>query len=320
MRRMILAVMVLSVGAVAAGPRTGWADDADALLTKGRLEADLGHRVAAAAAFAAVADDEGAPAALRAEALVRLALVRRDAGDARGARQAFERVWREYRSDRNALALLVQAVGDALPGQERWDAVWQQVVVRFGGTRSERPIRVEWPGAERSRRYGGNPINLDLKDRDLMDVFRLIADVSGRNVVVHPGIRGRVTFQAKEIRWDDALDRMLAPNGLAASEVGNVVEIGTPATLPPPRAFVGRPIDVDYESLDLVAALRDVAGQGEYEVDVPPGVQGRVTIRLVGVPWDQAFDLLVRLNGLAWKAADRTIRVGLPTDPTLKAR
>ena len=36
---------------------------------------------------------------------------------------------------------------------------------------------------------------------------------------------------------------------------------------------------------------------------------GRVFFKLDEVPWDQAFDLLVRLNGLAWTRTGDVIRV-----------
>jgi hypothetical protein len=316
MRREILTAMGLSLGWVAA-VRGG---DPAALLTQGKLDADLGNRSAAATAFAAVADDSSAPAALRADALIRLGLVRRDAGDTKGSVRAFERVWRDYRQDEEALSGLVQAVGGALPGKERWDAIWQKVVVKIDGAEGNHPsISVEWPGVPTGpRTYSGSPISLDRKDGDLVDFFRLIADVSKLNVVVHPGIRGKVTFQAKEVRWDDALDRILAANGLAVSIVGTVVEIAPPEKLPPPRRFVGAPINIDFRSLDLHEALRDIAKNGGREVDVRPGVKGRVTVKLMGVPWDQAFDLLVRLNSLAWKQQGTRIQVGLPSDPGMK--
>jgi hypothetical protein len=39
----------------------------------------------------------------------------------------------------------------------------------------------------------GTPISLDFKDGDLQDIFRLFADISGLNVVVNPGVSGKVT-------------------------------------------------------------------------------------------------------------------------------
>lgn len=292
-----------------AGPAS--AEDPSSLLTQGKLEADLGNYAAAAKALSAVADDPTAPAALRWEALVRLGLVRRDAGDVKGAVKAYEQVWVQYGKDKEALRLLVQAVAGAVPGGERWDAIWQKVMLKVEGAQTDHPVlRVEWPGVPVGpRNHTGQAISLDLKEAPLNDIFRLVADVSQLNVVVHPGIRGTITLQVRDRPWDEVLDRVLGPHGLAASLVGPILEIGPPARIGR-LTFQGEATDVEFKDLDLREALQNVARRGGREVSFASAVGGRVTILLKGVPWDQAFDLIVRLNGLAWKKEGTSLRVG----------
>ena len=45
-------------------------------------------------------------------------------------------------------------------------------------------------------------------------------------------------------------------------------------------------------------------------MELPEGVAGRVHFKLDEVPWDQAFDLLTRVNGLSWSRRGDVIRVG----------
>jgi Secretin and TonB N terminus short domain len=305
------ATLLWLVGATAA-----FAGDPTALMTQGKLAADTGDHAAAASAFEVVAEDTGAPASLRCEALIRLGLVRRDADDVKGSAEAFQRVWKDCRQDKEAVALLVQALGNAVPGGERWDAVWQQLSVSVDGAGSDHPtLRVAWPGAPNGlRRYTGRNISLDLKDGNLNQVFRLFADITGLNVVVHPGVRGHVTLKLKDVPWDDVLDRVLAPNGLAATLAGPVLEIARPAELPGPRRFEGQPTNLEFHDLDLREALSRAAQRGGRDLTVLSDLRGAVTIKLVGVPWDQAFDLVARLNGLTWKDDGKTIRVGLAAD------
>jgi hypothetical protein len=290
------------------------AEDPAAALARGKLEADLGHHAVAAEAFASAAQAPEATAAQRWEALVRLGTSRRDAGDAKGSVDSFEEAFRTHGKDPEALRFLLQAMGSALPGRERWDEVWGQVVVGVDRRVPERPqVRVAWPGVP----FGlcpcsGTRVDLDLRDGDLQDVFRLFADISRLNVVVHPGTQGRVTYRAKSVPWDEALERVLAPNGLAARLDGNVVEIGPPRKLGEKRRFTGAPISFDYQGKDLVEALREIAAHGGTSIEVPEGVMGKVTFMLNEVPWDQVLDLLVRLNGLTWTRAGDVIRVDPP--------
>jgi hypothetical protein len=306
MKRQMAWVLTAVLAAVVAG-----AEDPAQALARGKLEADLGHNAVAAEAFASVAQAPQATVPQRWEALVRLGVARRDAGDAKGSADAFEEAFRTYGKDPEALRFLLQAVGGALPGRERWEEVWNQVVLDVDRRVPERPVvRVTWPGIP----FGlcpcsGAPVDVDFQDGDLQDVFRLFADISGLNVVVHPGTRGLVTYRASKEPWDLVLDRLLAPNGLVARLDGNVVEIGPPRKFGEKRSFRGAAISFDYQNKDLIEALREVAAHAHASVEVPEGVMGRVFFKLDEVPWDQAFDLLVRLNGLAWTRAGDAIRV-----------
>ena len=309
MKRQMAWVVTAVLAAVTAG-----AEEPAQALARGKLEADLGHHAVAAEAFASVARAPEATAPQRWDALVRLGAARRDDGDAKGSADAFEEAWRTYGKDPEALRFLLHAAGSALPGRERWEEVWRQVALDVDRRVPARPvIRVTWPGVP----FGlcpcaGAPVDLDFQDDDLQDVFRLFADISGLNVVVHPGTRGLVTYRASKEPWDLVLDRLLAPNGLVARLDGNVLEIGPPAKLGEKRSFRGAAISFDYQNKDLVEALREVAAHAHASVEVPEGVMGRVFFKLDEVPWDQAFDLLVRLNGLTWTRTGDVIRVEPP--------
>jgi type IV pilus assembly protein PilQ len=79
--------------------------------------------------------------------------------------------------------------------------------------------------------YVGNPISLDFKEGDLQDIFRLFADISGLNVVVNPGVSGKVTLKLTEVPWDQALELILKTQGLGYTLEGNVIRIAKLADL-----------------------------------------------------------------------------------------
>jgi hypothetical protein len=289
------------------------AEEPAAALARGRLEADLGHHGVAAEAFASVARAKEATVPQRWEAQVRLGVARRELGDAEGSALAFEETFRSYGKDPEALRFLLEAVGSALPGQERWEQVWRQVVLEVDRRGPERPeVRVTWPDVP----FGlcpcsGTPVDLDFTNGDLQDIFRLFADISGLNVVVHPGTRGFVTYRATKRPWDEVLERLLAPNGLVAQIERNVLWIGPSRDARPKRSFTGASTSFEFTGKDLVLALREIAAHGGASVEVPEGVAGRVTFKLVEVPWDQAFDLLARVNGLSWTRSGDVLRLSL---------
>lgn len=79
--------------------------------------------------------------------------------------------------------------------------------------------------------YTGTPFNLNLKDLDLKDFFRLISDISGLNVVLDPSVHGSLTIVLNDVPWDQALAIVLNNNGLECQLQGNVLRIATIETL-----------------------------------------------------------------------------------------
>jgi type IV pilus assembly protein PilQ len=75
------------------------------------------------------------------------------------------------------------------------------------------------------KRYTGKPISLDLLDADLKNVLRLLADITGTNMVIEPDVSGRVTIKVEKVPWDQVLDMILAMNDLGKEEAGNVIRI-----------------------------------------------------------------------------------------------
>jgi type IV pilus assembly protein PilQ len=79
--------------------------------------------------------------------------------------------------------------------------------------------------------FNGEVVSIDLKDTDIKDFFRLIADISGLNIFLDDNVTGNVTLQLKELPWDQALQVVLKNRGLGGVLEGNVLRIATQATL-----------------------------------------------------------------------------------------
>jgi len=281
------------------------------LMAQGKTETDLGHFDVAIRALSAVVDAPDASPALRAEALVRLGVARRGAGDAQGAVQAFQRVADAPNLDAQTKALLVQALGGALPSAKRWAEVWPRVSFAVDRSQPARPtMSVVWPDAPASKAGQSDArMTLSLTDADLSDFFRMIADISGLNVVVFPGVHGKITLEATDEPWDRVLENVLSPNGYAFQREDNVVLIALPEQLPAPRHFSGRRIDVDFQEADLRKSLAELAARGGARTEIDPTVAGKLTIKLIQVRWDQALEIVVSVNGLEWTQEGDAIKV-----------
>lgn len=74
-------------------------------------------------------------------------------------------------------------------------------------------------------KYTGQPVTLDFQNADIHNVLRIIADVSGLNIVTSDEVKGTITIRLKDVPWDQALDVILESKDLGKMDLGNVVRI-----------------------------------------------------------------------------------------------
>ncbi len=71
-------------------------------------------------------------------------------------------------------------------------------------------------------RYVGRRISLDFQQADITNILRLIAEVSGFNIVVGEGVKSKVTMKLVSVPWDQALEMLLKMNGLGMIRQGSI--------------------------------------------------------------------------------------------------
>jgi type II secretory pathway component HofQ len=74
----------------------------------------------------------------------------------------------------------------------------------------------------------------------------------------------------------------------------------------------GEPISLDLKDADLKDVLRTFAKLARVNIAIDPEVKGSVTVRLHDVPWDQALDVILQVNGLGCVLEGNVLRVGEP--------
>ena len=73
--------------------------------------------------------------------------------------------------------------------------------------------------------YSGQRISVDFYKIDLHNVFRLIGEISGKNIVVDEGVGGSLTLALDNVPWDFVLDIILNLKGLQKEDRFNTIVI-----------------------------------------------------------------------------------------------
>ena len=101
-------------------------------------------------------------------------------------------------------------------------------------------------------RYVGRRISLDFQQADISNVLRLIAEVSGFNIVIGESVKSKVTMKLVSVPWDQALDMILKMNGLGKIKQGSILWIDSLANLAKQEDEEARAKDAKVKSEDLV--------------------------------------------------------------------
>jgi len=87
-----------------------------------------------------------------------------------------------------------------------------------------RPARLaQAPGA--AAPTGDRLISLEFKDADVVNLLRILAAESGRNIVIGEDVKGKMSISLRNVPWQLALDTILEARGLQRVEKDGVIRI-----------------------------------------------------------------------------------------------
>jgi type IV pilus assembly protein PilQ len=86
----------------------------------------------------------------------------------------------------------------------------------------------------------GRLISLDFKDADVVNLLRILAAESGKNVIIAEDVKGKMTITLKNVPWEQALDIIMEARSLVMVERGNVIRIVTREQLARERDAMSR--------------------------------------------------------------------------------
>ena len=147
-------------------------------------------------------------------------------------------------------------------------------------TRRSRPAEAAPPASRRpqaarcsAQRYNGRRINIDVKDADIHNILRLLADTGHVNVVTADDVSGTITIRMVNVPWDQVLDVVLQAKGLGMVRQGNLIRVA---------------------KLDQLQKERELKlAQQKQEYELTP-----LTTRLIPVSYAQAEEVQARAKDL----------------------
>lgn len=79
------------------------------------------------------------------------------------------------------------------------------------------------------------------------------------------------------------------------------------------KDYQGKPMSLNFQDISIRQVLQIIAQYNNFNLVTSDSVEGNITLRLDGVPWDQALDVVLRMKGLD-KRMDGSILMVAPTE------
>ena len=214
----------------------------------------------------------------------------------------------------NAVTVTIRGDGGLSPARVRgFEHFRPRLVLDFPGLAAE---------AGASTRVEADPVDRVRVDRRSVGltqvVLELVRSAPYRVETAEPGgAMLRVVFPRDPGRpggraRGPAGTRAGPPRGVGAGAGGLASAAAAPPAGQPPGGggvYTGDPVSLDFQNADLRAVLRVFADISTLNIVIDPSVRGEVNVALTQVPWDQAFDVILRANGLGYEVDGTVVRI-----------
>ena len=123
-------------------------------------------------------------------------------------------------------------------------------------------------------------INLDLVRADIHNVFRLIASVSGLNIVSSDDVGGKVTVRMDRVPWDQALAAILQSRGLGAILYGNILRVAPLKTIQAEReaALQAQRASIELQDLNILTLPVNYADANDIATHIKEVISDRGSV------------------------------------------
>jgi len=219
-------------------------------------------------------------------------------------------------------------------GNHQIDASGQQLVVRFGGVAAKRRaavVQVEEVNFQPDDRVAHLQIRTDAAN-PIVNVYEkqgnVVLDIKKASLATGQQRTQDVRDFPGPVKQVDAytvddkvriVARLREKVDVSSFQQGNVLTLTLmPKDIAAARrgvkgrekfAYTGQKVTFDFKDIDIRNSLKLIAEMSDLNIIMSDDVNGKMTMRLVDVPWDQALDLILSARGLGKERQGNVMRI-----------
>jgi type IV pilus assembly protein PilQ len=150
----------------------------------------------------------------------------------------------------------------------------------------------------------GSPYAVEKRDGSVVVAFPKSA-VEGRADLVARAAPGSAPTSAKTVEVPESGDSKEEPASAQGSQSWGFLTGSSDVG----RKYHGQRVSMDFKDADLSNVFRIIAEVSNLNIVTADDVKGKVSVRLVNVPWDQALDIVLRSKSLGAVQEGNVLRI-----------
>ena len=150
----------------------------------------------------------------------------------------------------------------------------------------------------------GSPYTVEKRDGSVVVAFPKGA-AEGKTDLVARAAPGSASPMAKADVEPEPVDAKAEPAALEGSQTWGFLTGSSDVG----RKYHGQRISMDFKDADLTNVFRIIAEVSNLNIITSDDVKGKVSLRLVNVPWDQALDIVLRSKALGATQEGNVLRI-----------
>ena len=184
-------------------------------------------------------------------------------------------------------------------------------------------LTFDGPAAEAQMRNVGSNVVVDVSNGSIEDNLRKMTDVTAFGTPIKQFtaaqngkdaqfvINAGGDYKSMAYQAGNKFVVELSPNVEPPKAVGSVLSAmtATVASTSTKPVYKGKPVTFNFQDVPVRTILQLIAEESGVNIVAADTVQGNVTLRLNGIPWDQALDLVLQTKSLDKRSNGKVIWV-----------
>ena len=167
--------------------------------------------------------------------------------------------------------------------------------------------------------YRNDSLSVDISSADIKKVIRYISEISNRNIIIQPGVKGNISGFFQNLAFNKCLEILMENNGFKVRKKDNIFYIDYDKMVYTDKGETNRSlwINVDNDKIsfelmnaDITMVVHEIAQQLDISIVTYGTPGGQITAKCSDLSLEEALNLLLKETDFTYKLENDVYIIG----------